>query len=149
MVNEGVELLEQPGDELGEEQDAEDDAQRQGDDHAEVQILDAAGHRLVEAEIDQEVGGAHTRNDDAQANHHAAEQPVKEGRFEGGILDGLHPAHQEEGADGHCAQQDPMPGFTALFPGGLEQRGEGAGDEADEQPGELCSVVGKGEVYYG
>ena len=149
VVHEGVELLEQPGDQLGEEQDTEDDAQRQGDDHAEVQILDAAGHGLVEAEIDQEVGGAHTRNDHAQANHHAAEQPVKEGRFEGGVLDGLHPAHQEEGADGHCAQEGPVPGFAALFTGGLEKRGEGAGDEADEEPGELCCVVGEGEVDHG
>ena len=146
VVHEGVELLEQPGDELGEEQDTEDDAQRQGDDDAEVKLLDAAGHGLVQAQIDQEIRGAHARNDHAQADHRAAEQPIKEGGRELGVLNGLHPTHQEEGADGHQAQQDPMPGLAALFPGGLEQRGEGAGDEADEQPGELRGVVGEGEV---
>ena len=146
MVHERVKLFEQPGYQLGEEQDADDDTQRQGDDHAQVQMFDAVGHGLVEAQIDQEVGGAHAGDDDAQADHRAAEQPVEEGLLKGGVLDGLHPAHQEEGADGHQSQQDPMPGFTALFPGGLEQRGEGAGDEADEQPGELRGVVGEGEV---
>lgn len=149
VVHEGVELLEQPGDEFGEQQDADQQSQRQGDDHAEVKLLDAAGHGLVEAEVDQEIGGAHAGNDDAQANHRAAEQPVEEGRFEGGVLDGLHPAHQEEGADGHHGQQDPMPGLAALFPGGVEQRREGASDEADEQPGELRCVVGEGEVDHG
>lgn len=149
VVHEGVELLEQPGDQLGEEQDANNDAQRQGDDHAKVQLFDAAGHGLVEAQVNQEVGGAHARNNHAQADQCAAEQPVDEGRFESGFLDGLQPAHQEHGPDGHDAQQDEMPGLAALFPGGFEQRGEGAGDETDEQPGELRGVVREGEVDHG
>ncbi len=140
---------EQPRHQLGEKQDAEDEAQRQGDDHAEVKLLNAAGHGLDRGRGRSGSWRLIPGTTTPRPTIAPLSSQLKKDGSEGGVLDGLHPTHQEEGADRHHAQQDPMPSLAALPACGPEQRGEGAGDEANEQPGELRGVVGEGEVDHG
>ncbi|MPN14053.1 hypothetical protein SDC9_161379 [bioreactor metagenome] len=136
MVHARVVVIECPRGSLGEDQNADNQPQRQGNDDSEVEVLDAGGHLVVEAEVDQEVRRAHARHDDTQADQRARPQPDQPVR---GDIDHRLTAdqHDREDHDGSDCQDDPVCGSPALPAGRAIERREGPHHEADEQADKL------------
>jgi len=143
-----VRVPEQPRNALGEYQNAQYHPSDDWQDHAEIKLPDAARHRLVKTQVDQEIGGAHARHHKAQAHQDAAQQPCPDARCQGHVLHALDPVHVIKRTECHPGQQQPVPVLPPLFTRGFYQRREGPRDEADEQPGELGRVVGEGVVHH-
>ena len=141
MEHAGVGFFEYLFHELREKKDADEGAEAQRDNDAEVHIADAGVHVLVHSKIDEEVRRAHAGNDDAQREDGAGHDPGPEvlGNRDGQIVTrGPEAGECEYGCDGGYCE---MARFAALFSGFLIEGREGSEYTADKAPEYLEFVV--------
>ena len=141
MEDAGIGFFEYLFHELREKQNADQGAEAQRDDDAEVHIADTCVHVLVHLEVDEEVRRAHAGNDDAQREDGAGHDPGPEvlGDRDGQIV--ACSPETREGENGCDGGYYKMARLAALFPGFLVEGREGSEDTADKAPEYLEFVV--------
>ena len=149
MIHRSIHLSEQSGDKSGKQQHARHQADAERDDDAEVEVADAAGHGLVQANINEEVGRAHSGQNHPKSDEYAAQDPVQEGGRQRNVAGGRQPAHEDKHQRGDDDHDQPMAALAAFFGGFAEQRRQRAGNKADEQPDDLHRIIRESQVDHG
>lgn len=141
MEHAGVGFFEDFFHQLREKQDADQGAESDRNDDAEVHVADAGVHVLVHLEVDEEVRRAHAGDDDAEGEYGARHDP---GRKVLGYGDGQIVARSPEsdkGEDSGDGGDRDMARFAALFSRFFIKRRKGSKDASDKAPENLELVV--------